>query len=142
NCQPLLRKRRVCGLRKTAEPLFIPGIEPVTRVMRGEEDMEICVVRTQGQFHEQEGRVYRQRCQQDHQQGNWTPQGANRGIRTHRTFLRCFSGRSCWVSHLACADSLKFARWKGTKQLGTPRFNDGTCVPPVGRPTISLRSDT
>ena len=41
---PLLRKRRIGGLRKARVPLRIPRIEPVVQVVRGKEDMEVRVV--------------------------------------------------------------------------------------------------
>jgi hypothetical protein len=44
---------RVGSLGKAREPLFIPGIEPVVHVVRGEKNVKIRIERTSGQLHEQ-----------------------------------------------------------------------------------------
>ena len=57
---PLLRKWRICGLRKARIPLQVPGIEPVMNIMGGKEDMEVCVVGLQRQLHQQKRQVNHQ----------------------------------------------------------------------------------
>ena len=54
---PLLRKRRIGGLRKTRVPLRIPGIEPMLSVVGRKKDVEVRIVGPEWKLHQQQGSV-------------------------------------------------------------------------------------
>ena len=50
---PLMRERRICGLREAREPLVVPRIKPVVSVMGSKKDMEVRIERPSRKLHEQ-----------------------------------------------------------------------------------------
>jgi hypothetical protein len=68
---PLVCEWRIRGLRKTGKPLLVPGIEPMLGIVRSEEDVKVGVVGSiQGQLHDQQRSVNRQRQKYDRRQGD------------------------------------------------------------------------
>jgi hypothetical protein len=62
---PLMGQRRISGLGKTTEPFFVPRLEPMMGIVRGEEDVEIGVERAGWKLHRQQGPLDRERHQHD-----------------------------------------------------------------------------
>ena len=59
------------SLREAGKPLLVPRIEPVLGVVRSEEDVKVGVVGSiQGQLHDQQRSVNRQRQKYDRRQGD------------------------------------------------------------------------
>src|SRR5579862_1864330 len=67
-----MRQRRICGLRKAGKPFFIPGIEPVMRVVRRKKDMKVRVERARRKLHQQQRPMNRKSDQNNSQQRNRT----------------------------------------------------------------------
>ena len=75
-----MRHGRICGLAEARKPFRIPRIEPVVDIMRGKEDVKVCVVGLQWQLHQEKRQMNRQRNHEQQAQG-YRPRPRFKGLR-------------------------------------------------------------